>query len=141
MKRFLIPTAIVSILLVILSPVTNGKHIVMKNKKFIPIILFSLLCIGACKNDNYDLQYYKGEIIQLNRDCGGNNIIKIVKPSTNGELKEGNTISFSSDLVDENMERGNVVYFKILEYQKNESQTACQPCLFSQFSAKIELKK
>jgi hypothetical protein len=93
---------------------------------------------AGCKDDIRDSQCYEGEVVLLNNGSGCNNIIEIVKTINDGGLSVGNTISFNPDLNVKILKIGDVVYFKVIEYESFGTHTSSQPCSFPQFTASIE---
>lgn len=119
--------------------------LITKYKKMKPKILkLSLFClvfalIGAsCHDDDYDPLCYKGEVIQYGRSSCYD-MIEIMQPVNNDDLVEGVTISFNRFLIGKDLEEGDIVYFKVLDYNKYEPQSSPQPCRFPQFLTQLEI--
>jgi len=91
----------------------------MKTQRFvfaISILLFIVAGTG-CKEPPSD--YYKGKIIVLNNHVAYTDIIEIQQSVDNG-LAIGQTISVGVLLTDKGYKLNDVVYFKIVHYQKWE---------------------
>jgi hypothetical protein len=76
-------------------------------------------------------------VVTLNQGDGCQNIIEITEPAENGNLVKNTTISFNPDLYEGTLKVGDVVFFKILEYEQWIGP-ATADCLWPQFAASIE---
>lgn len=101
------------------------------------VLLFSLMGAG-CDDNEPDPQCYQGKVVSLNQGSGCQNIIEIVKTIKDGELAVGTTISFNPELYGATLKVGDIVYFKVLEYEEFGNPISTQPCTFPQFAALIE---
>lgn len=75
--------------------------------------------MGGCDNKDYPTDYYKGKIITLNKGDGCFDLIEIQQSVENG-LNVGVRITFNRELHDKDFKVDDVVYFKIIDYQKWE---------------------
>ncbi|MDP3916076.1 MAG: hypothetical protein Q8R96_20290 [Bacteroidota bacterium] len=100
-------------------------------------LLFTLMGAG-CEKDERDPLCYQGKVVSLNQGSGCQNIIEIVETIKDGELEVGNTISFNPDLYVGTLKVGDVVYFKVIEYEEFGNPISTQPCTFPQFASSIE---
>lgn len=108
----------------------------------ISIILLFLGFMGAgCEKDERNPLCYQGKVVSLNQGSGCQNIIEIVETIKNGELEAGTTISFNPDLYEGTLKIGDVVFFKVIEYEEFGNPISTQPCTFPQFAALIEFCK
>lgn len=105
-------------------------------------VLFLLLNFmwAGCEKDERD-PCYQGKVVSLNQGSGCQNIIEIIEPIKDGELEAGNTMSFNSDLYEGTLKVGDVVYFKVIEYEEFGNPISTQPCTFPQFAALVEFSK
>ncbi|GAB1450666.1 hypothetical protein MASR2M47_07220 [Draconibacterium sp.] len=118
----------------------------MKIRKLNLVTLFQLLfpfCVvilgaGCEKEEDRDPLCYQGMVVSLNQGDGCSNIIRIIKSTKGGALEAGNTISFNPDLYGVTLKDGDVVYFKVIEYEEFGDIISTQPCAFPQFAALIE---
>ncbi len=101
------------------------------------IFLFLSLMGAGCDDDERDSLCYQGKVVSLNKGNGCNNIIEIVKTINNGELPVGTTITFDPELYGEKLNEGDVVYFKIIQYEEWVGPSNAL-CLWPQFTARIE---
>lgn len=102
------------------------------------VFLFLSLMGAGCEKDERDPLCYKGKVVSLNQGSECQNIIEIVETIKNVELEAGNTISFNSDLYGGTLKVGDVVYFKVIEYEEFGNPLSTQPCTFPQFASSIE---
>ncbi|WP_372935987.1 hypothetical protein [Mariniphaga sediminis] len=116
----------------------------MKSKKlkilFLALFLLPLclLLLGAgCEKDERDSFCYQGKVITLNLGDGCPNIIKITEPVENGNLVKNATISFNPDLYEGTLKVGDVVLFKVLEYEQWVGPATAN-CLWPEFTGQIE---
>lgn len=116
----------------------------MKQKRFnlFSFFLFLLLICAVllgkgCKDIEQDLFCYQGKVVTLNQGEGCNNIIEIIEPAKNGELSAGVTISFDPNLYSLALEVGDVVSFKIVQYEEWVGP-ATADCLWPQYIAQID---
>jgi hypothetical protein len=100
-------------------------------------LLFTLMGAG-CEKDERDPLCYQGKVVSLNQGSGCQNIIEIVETIKDGELEAGNTISFNPELYGTTLKVGDIVYFKVIEYEEFGSHLSTQPCAFPKFAASIE---
>jgi hypothetical protein len=101
------------------------------------ILLLALMGSG-CEKEEQDQLNYQGKVITLNQGSGCMNIIEIVKTIKDSELTEGTTIAFNPELSRATLKVGDIVYFKIIKYEKYKPHISTQPCPFPQFTAIIE---
>ena len=106
--------------------------------KFCYITLLFALMGAGCEKEEQDPLNYHGKVISLNQDSGCMNIIEIVKTIKDSELTEGTTIAFNPELSRATLKVGDIVYFKIIKYEKYRPHISTQPCPFPQFTAIIE---
>jgi len=91
--------------------------IIMKAyKTIISVIVLCFVIVIGCKNE-YPVDYYKGKIIALNNHIAFSDIIEIQHSVEDG-LPVGQTISVGVQLTDKGYKLGDVIYFKIISYQK-----------------------
>lgn len=108
----------------------------------ISFILLLLSFIGAgCEKDERDPICYQGKVVSLNQGSECQNIIEIIELIEDGKLEAGNTLSLNSDLYEGTLKVGDVVYFKVIEYEEFGNPISTQPCTFPQFAALIEFCK
>jgi hypothetical protein len=117
----------------------------MKSKKLkiFSLALFLLplcfLLLGAgCEKDKRDSFCYQGKVVTLNQGDGCQDIIKITEPAKNGNLVKNATLSFNPDLYEGTLKVGDIISFKVLEYEEFGNHISTQPCTFPQFAASIE---
>lgn len=112
----------------------------MKTILKISSVFLLLIAMGAgCEKENErDPLCYQGKVVALNQADGCQNIIIIIKKAKNGRLEDGNTISFNPNLCGDTLKIGDVVYFKVIEYEEFDNSISTQPCVFPQFAASIE---
>ncbi|WP_026475022.1 hypothetical protein [Alkaliflexus imshenetskii] len=101
------------------------------------LLLISLMGAGCEKDEKRDSLCFQGEVISLNQGDGCQNIIKITKSTKDSEFEVGNTISFDPDLYGGTLKVGDVVYFKIIQYEDWEGPATAY-CLWPKFTARIE---
>lgn len=91
----------------------------MKTNKLLLTILFLfiLMGMGGCDNKDYPTDYYKGKIITLNKGDGCFDLIEIQQSVENG-LNVGVRITFNRESHDKDFKEGDIVYFKIIDYQE-----------------------
>lgn len=116
----------------------------MKTRKdqFIKILFFFIsviFLIAGCKDERHDPACYKGKVVQLEQSCY--KLIEILESIQNSEIQAGARISFVLESAPVKLKVGDVVYFKIVEYVKYESQLSVMPCLFPQFNASVQFCK
>jgi hypothetical protein len=107
-------------------------------KKILHLILLCLLCgfcLDGCKDEEDPEGYYKGKIISLNNNSGCPNMMEIVQAVENG-LVVGTSIGFDSELYDGKLEYGQVVLFKIINYQEY-MEILPAICISPQYNATI----
>ena len=111
----------------------------MKQIKFLSIflcllLLFLAIVVEGCENDKKNPQCYQGKVVSLNNSHGCNNIIEILQTNDNDDsmLTVGARITFNPDLYGDKIELGEIVYFKILEYEEWEG-FATTECLWPNF--------
>ncbi len=112
-------------------------------KKVLLLLPLCVVLLGAgCEKDEQNSQCYQGEVVNLNDGNGCNNIIKILETSANSDslLVVGSRITFDPDLFGDTIKLGDIVYFKVLQYEKIDySHFSTQPCsVYPQFGASIE---
>ncbi len=112
-----------------------------KIKRIIPLLLLLPLCVvllgTGCDDKEQDPLCFQGKVVNLNHGDGCQNIIEISEPPENSELPVGATIAFNSDLYDGILNEGDVVYFKVLQYEEFGNHfSTCM--LFPEFAASIE---
>ncbi|MDD4427167.1 MAG: hypothetical protein PHG64_02085 [Paludibacter sp.] len=108
----------------------------MKTKTFLFfVIALFLMGMGVgCEKEKNELDCYTGKIIQLKGKC--NSIVKITSAPKNG-LSIGETVSFNSDLLNQDLKIGSIIEFKIIQYEKwNGPATA--DCIWPTYIANIE---
>jgi len=93
---------------------------------------------AGCEDEERDPLCYQGKVVNLNKGDGCQNIITITQTAENGELATNATISFNPDLYQGPLEVGDIVYFKIIEYEEFGTHISTQPCAFPQFAASVE---
>lgn len=88
------------------------------------MVPFLLLIIGVrCDDKDYPSDYYKGKIVLLNKGDGCSNIIEIQQSIKDG-LSVGSTISFNPSSYNKQLKLDDIIYFKIIRYQKMEKQVS-----------------
>ncbi|HRC89909.1 MAG TPA: hypothetical protein PK910_07825 [Bacteroidales bacterium] len=114
---------------------TITKPLIIKTGFFILIILI----MGAgCEDDKRDSSCYEGKVISLNQQTGCQNIIEISKTPFDGELSVGTTISFNPVLYGNKLTVGDLVSFKVLEYEEFGDIIMPHHCFTPQYAALIE---
>lgn len=98
-----------------------------------------MILLGTgCEDEEQDPLCYQGRVISLNKGDGCQNIITITQTAENGELATNATISFNPDFYEGTLKVGDIVYFKIIEYEEFGTCISTQPCTFPQFAASVE---
>ncbi len=103
------------------------------------VILF-LFIIGAGCEDEQDPLCFKGRVISLNNGDGCNNIIEIIETPYVGELSVGTTLTFDLESYGEIMDKGDVVFFKVIHYE-TWIGPACANCIWPKYSSLLEFCK
>jgi hypothetical protein len=104
----------------------------------IGILFLLVFVLGAgCNKDERDPKYYKGKVVSLNHGNGCSNIIEIIVTINNGGLPIGSTITFDPKLYKENLIEGDIVYFKIIQYEEWVGFGTAN-CLWPKYTAQIE---
>ena len=101
------------------------------------VFLLFFLIVAGCNNDGQYPSCYEGKVVSLNHGDGCNNIIEIVKAINNDGLSTGSTITFNPDLYEGTLKVGDVVYFKIIQYEKWVGPGTAN-CLWPGFIGQIE---
>ena len=91
----------------------------MKAKIILVATIILILFGGSMGCEEVPSDYYKGKIIVLNNHVAYTDIIEIQQSVDNG-LAIGQTISVGVLLTDKGYKLNDVVYFKIVHYQKWE---------------------
>lgn len=95
--------------------------------------------LAGCDDDNEpDSLCYQGIVENLNQGNGCQNIIEIIKPSKDGKLAVGTTISFDPELYGNELKVGDDVYFKVIEYENFGNIIMPAICVAPQYAAIIE---
>lgn len=100
---------------------------------FTIIALLLMMCVMGCEQDS---TCYQGKIISLNNGACYN-IIKIEKSISQG-LPVNSTISFDPNLYDGQLEVGDIVYFKIIEYEEWTGGIVIAMCTSPQYAGQLE---
>lgn len=102
-------------------------------------ILFVLVFVlgTGCNKVERDPNYYKGKVVSLNHGDGCYNLIEIIKTINNGGLPIGSTISFGPKSYKGNLIEGDIVYFKIIQYEEWVGFGYAN-CLWPQYTAQVE---
>jgi len=118
----------------------NPKKIKLRTNFLLLLPLCMVLLVAGCNDEEQNSQCYQGEVVSLNDGDGCNNIIEILKTIDDSELIVGSTITFNPELYGDTIKTGDIVYFKVLQYEKNNySHFSTQPCtVYPQFGASIE---
>ena len=93
---------------------------------------------AGCEKNKLDLLCYKGKIVNLNQQTGCQNIIEIVNTPDAGALPVGTTLSFNPDLFGNKLKIGDIIYFKVLIYEKFGDIIMPHHCFAPQYAAIIE---
>jgi hypothetical protein len=116
----------------------------MKSKKIklLSLALFLLpLCVvllgTGCEKDKRDSFCYQGKVVTLNQGDGCQNIIEITKSAENGSLAKDATLSFNPDLYEGTLKVGDIVLFKVFEYEQWVGPATAN-CLWPEFTGQIE---
>lgn len=96
-----------------------------------------LVTDSGCNEDEQDPLCYKGQVVNLNQGDGCNNIIQIAGMNNNGGLPVGSTITFNPKLYKGKLTEGDIVYFKIIRYEKWVGPSNAY-CPWPQYTAQIE---
>lgn len=100
------------------------------------LMLFALMGAGCEKEE--DLRCYKGKVVSINQQNSCHNIIEIIEIAKGSELMAGNTISFETASYKGALKIGNIVFFKIIEYE-DWVGPATANCLWPQYVGQIEI--
>jgi hypothetical protein len=111
------------------------KTIILKFNTFLLVV--SLMGVGCEKDEKRDPLCFQGEVVSLNQGDGCQNIIRITKNTKDSVPEVGNTTSFDPDLYGGTLKVGDVVYFKIIQYEDWEGPATAY-CLWPKFTARIE---
>ncbi len=113
-----------------------------KIKLFTIFLLLLPLCVAmlgtGCEKNERDLLCYQGKVVSLNKGNGCQNIIKITETVKDGGLAAGTTISFNPDLYGGTLKVGDIVYFKVIEYEEFGNIFMYANCSSPQYAALIE---
>jgi len=110
------------------------KHNLLKVSLF-----FLLLSLTGtmCKDHELDLRCYKGKVVSLNQGDGCNNILEIVNTIDNNVFPLGTKITFDPKLFSKKLNRGDFVFFKIIQYEEWVGPSTAN-CLWPKYTAQIE---
>ena len=106
----------------------------MKKKMMLFTVIALLVGGVGCEKEICNNDCYIGEVIQLRGKC--NSIIAITS-SPEGGLSIGETIAFNPEMVNQDLIIGDIVRFKIIQYEKWNG-TATADCIWATFTATIE---
>jgi len=106
---------------------------------FLLLLPLCMILLGTgCEDEEQDPLCYQERVVSLNKGDGCQNIITITQTAENGELATNATISFNPDFYEGTLKVGDIVYFKIIEYEEFGTRISTQPCTFPQFAASVE---
>lgn len=107
-------------------------------KKLIMLITVIIISFLGCEKKSDNIDNYLGEVLTLNNEPPCIFDVIVIKQTPLGGLPAGTRITFNSNDLEEDLEIGDIVRFRI-NYHVEWTGPATAICLWPHYSASIEL--
>jgi hypothetical protein len=100
---------------------------------FIMLLFCAAISGGGCDKNKQNSQCFQGKVVSINKGDGCNYIIEIQKTDKNNSmLIVGSRITFDPKLLGNIVELGDIIYFRVIEYEIWEGP-ATTDCIWPNF--------